>query len=78
VNDIQKGNTNDEIKFYMGNNDEKGKRHEESLELRILYFTSFLVTLYYQGGAFGELVKCKISKSILPSKSPVRPDISGS
>jgi hypothetical protein len=50
VNDIQKGNTNDEIKFYMGNNDEKGKSHEESLELRILYFTSFLVTLYYQGG----------------------------
>jgi hypothetical protein len=26
----------------------------------------------------GELVKCKTSKSILPPKSPVRPDISGS
>jgi hypothetical protein len=39
VNDIPKGNTNDEIKFYMGNNEEKGKSHEDSLELRILYFT---------------------------------------
>jgi hypothetical protein len=39
VNDILKGNTNDEIKFYIGNNEEKEKRHEDSLELRILYFT---------------------------------------
>jgi hypothetical protein len=29
-------------------------------------------------GALGDLVKCKILKSILPPKSPVRPDISGS
>jgi hypothetical protein len=35
VYDIQKGNTNDEIKFYMGNNKQKGKSHEDSLELRI-------------------------------------------
>jgi hypothetical protein len=39
VNDIPKGNMNDEIKFYMGNNEEKGKSHEDSLELMILYFT---------------------------------------
>jgi hypothetical protein len=35
VNDIPKDNTNNEIKFYMGNNEEKGKSHEDSLELRI-------------------------------------------
>jgi hypothetical protein len=38
VNDIPKDNTNDEIKFYMDNNKEKGKTHEDSLELMILYF----------------------------------------
>jgi hypothetical protein len=38
VNDIPKGNTNDEIKFYMGNNEVKGKNHEDSLKLKILYF----------------------------------------
>jgi hypothetical protein len=38
VYDIQKGNMNDEIKFYMGYNEEKGKSREDSLELRILYF----------------------------------------
>jgi hypothetical protein len=38
VNDIPKGNTNDEIKFYMDNNKEKGKNREDSLELRIFYF----------------------------------------
>jgi hypothetical protein len=31
VYDIQKGNTNDEIKFYMSYNKEKGKSHEDSL-----------------------------------------------
>jgi hypothetical protein len=35
--DIQKGNTNDEINFYMGYNEEKGKSYEDSLELRIVY-----------------------------------------
>jgi hypothetical protein len=38
VYDIQKGNTNDEINFYMGYNKEKRKSHEDFLELRILYF----------------------------------------
>jgi hypothetical protein len=36
--DIEKGNTNDEINFSMGYNEEKGKSHEDSLELRIVYF----------------------------------------
>jgi hypothetical protein len=53
VNDIQKGNTKDEINFYMGYNEEKGISHEDSLELRILYFTRVLGTLYYQGGYIG-------------------------
>jgi hypothetical protein len=39
VNDIPKGNMNNEIKFYMGNNEEKGKSREDSLQLKILYFT---------------------------------------
>jgi hypothetical protein len=38
VHDIQKGNTDDEIKFYMDCNKEKGKSLEDSLKLRILYF----------------------------------------
>jgi hypothetical protein len=38
VYDIQKGNMNDEIKFYMNYDEEKGKSHEDSLELMILYF----------------------------------------
>jgi hypothetical protein len=38
VYDIQKGDTNDEINFYMGYIEEKGKSHEDSLKLRILYF----------------------------------------
>jgi hypothetical protein len=38
VYDIQKGNMNDEINFYMGYNEEKGKSHEDSLELSIVYF----------------------------------------
>jgi hypothetical protein len=38
VYDIQKGNTDDEIKFHMGYNEEKWKSHEDSLDLRILYF----------------------------------------
>jgi hypothetical protein len=43
---IQKGNTNDEIKFYMGYNEEKEKSREDSLELGILYFipTSFVLS----------------------------------
>jgi hypothetical protein len=42
VYDIQKGNTNDEINFYMGYNEEKGKSHEDSLELRMyILFESY-------------------------------------
>jgi hypothetical protein len=78
VYNIQKGNTNDEINFYIGYNEEKGKSREDFLELRIVYFIKIIGTSYYQGGELGELVKCKTSKSILPPKSPVRLDISGS
>jgi hypothetical protein len=35
---IQKGNTDVEINFYMGISDEKGKSHEDCVELMILYF----------------------------------------
>jgi hypothetical protein len=35
---IQNGNTDVEINFYMGINDEKAKSHEDYVELRILYF----------------------------------------
>jgi hypothetical protein len=38
VYNIQKGNTNDEINFYMGCNEEKGKSREDFLELKIVYF----------------------------------------
>jgi hypothetical protein len=38
VYDIQKGNTNDEINFYMGYNEEKGESPEDSLEMRMVYF----------------------------------------
>jgi hypothetical protein len=37
VYNIQKGNTDVEINFYMGINDEKGKNCEDYVELRILY-----------------------------------------
>jgi hypothetical protein len=69
VYDIQQGNTNDEIKFYMGYNEENGKSREDSLELRILYFffeSQELCTT--KVNALGELVKCKTSKTILPPK----------
>jgi hypothetical protein len=38
VYNIQKDNTDVEINFYKGNNDEKEKRHEDYVELMILYF----------------------------------------
>jgi hypothetical protein len=38
VYNIQKGNTDVEINFYMDINDEKGKSHKDYVELRILYF----------------------------------------
>jgi hypothetical protein len=40
----------DEINFYMGINDEKGKSHEDCVELRILYFIWVLWAPYYQEG----------------------------
>jgi hypothetical protein len=50
VYDIQKGNTDDEINFYMSINDEKGKSHEDYVESRISYFIRVLGASYYQGG----------------------------
>jgi hypothetical protein len=44
---------NDEINFYMGYNKEKGKSHEDSLELRIVYFILVVETPYYQGRCIG-------------------------
>jgi hypothetical protein len=38
VYNIQRGNTDVEITFYMGINDEKGKSYEDYVELMILYF----------------------------------------
>jgi hypothetical protein len=38
VYDIQKDNTNNQINFYMGYDEEIGKSHEDSLELRIFNF----------------------------------------
>jgi hypothetical protein len=35
---IQKGNTDVEINFYININDEKSKNHKDYVELRILYF----------------------------------------
>jgi hypothetical protein len=53
VYDIQKGNTDDEINFYMDINDEKWKSHEAYVELWILYFIWVLGAPYYQGGYIG-------------------------
>jgi hypothetical protein len=53
VYDIQKGHMNDEINFYVSYNEEKGKSHEDFLELRILYFILVLGTPYYQGRCIG-------------------------
>jgi hypothetical protein len=38
VYNIQKDNTDVKINFYMSINDEKGKSHEDYVELMILYF----------------------------------------
>jgi hypothetical protein len=37
VYNIQKGNTDVEINFYMGINDEKGQNHGDYVEFSILY-----------------------------------------
>jgi hypothetical protein len=52
VYNIQKGNTDVEINFYMGINDEKEKIREDYVKLRILYFIWVLGAPYYQGGYF--------------------------
>jgi hypothetical protein len=59
VYNIQKGNTDIEINFYMGINDEKGKSHEDYIKLRILYFICVLGAPYYQGGYIGEVQNIK-------------------
>jgi hypothetical protein len=41
VCDIQKGDTGNEINFYMDINDEKGKSHEDYLDLRIYILFEF-------------------------------------
>jgi hypothetical protein len=53
VYNIQKDNTDLEINFYMGINDEKVKSHEDYVELKILYFIWVLGASYYQGGYIG-------------------------
>jgi hypothetical protein len=53
VYNIQKDNTDVEINFYMGINDEKGKSYEDYVELRILHFIWVLGVLYYQEGYIG-------------------------
>jgi hypothetical protein len=62
VYNIQRGNTDIEINFYMCINDEKGKSREDYVELGILYLIWVLGAPYHQGGYSGELVKCKTSK----------------
>jgi hypothetical protein len=41
VYDIQKGNRDDEINFYMSIKDEKGKSHEDYVELMIYILFEF-------------------------------------
>jgi hypothetical protein len=53
VYNIQKGNTDVEINFYMCINDEKEKSREDYVEMMILYFIWILEVLYYQGGYIG-------------------------
>jgi hypothetical protein len=38
VYNIQRGNTDFEINFYIGINEEKAKSHEDYVELRIFYY----------------------------------------
>jgi hypothetical protein len=64
VYDIQKGNTDDEINFYMGINDEKEKSHEDYVELRVLYFIWVLEASYYQGGYIGWVGEVKNIKNL--------------
>jgi hypothetical protein len=70
VYDIQKGNMNNEIKFYMGYNEEKGKSRENSLELMILYFIWFLGAPYYQGGCIGWIGEVQIIENYITTQIP--------
>jgi hypothetical protein len=53
MHNIQKGNTDVEINFYMNINDKKGESREDYVELSILYFIWVLEAPYYQGGYIG-------------------------
>jgi hypothetical protein len=64
VYNIQRGNTDIEINFYMDINDEKGKSHEDYVELRILYFIWVLGAPYFQGGYIGWVDEVKNIKNL--------------
>jgi hypothetical protein len=64
VYNIQKGNTDTEINFYMSINDEKEKSHEDYVELMILYFIWILRAPYYQGGYIGWVGKVQNIKNL--------------
>jgi hypothetical protein len=68
VNEVQKGNMDYEIKFYMGKNEEKGKSHEDSADLRVLYFIWVLGAPYYQGGYIGWVGEVQNIKIYLTTK----------
>jgi hypothetical protein len=71
VYNIQKGNTDVEINFYMGINNEKVNSHEDYVELRIfIFYLSSKSSVLSKGDTLGELVKCETLKSILPAKNP--------
>jgi hypothetical protein len=62
VYNIQKGNTDVEINFYMGINDEKEKIREDYVKLRFYILFEFYELRTIKGDTLGELVKCKTSK----------------
>jgi hypothetical protein len=70
VNVIEKGNTNNVLKSLWPTMKKKEKSCEDLWGLWSFYFIWVLGALYYQGGALGELVKCKSSKSISKPKIP--------
>jgi hypothetical protein len=64
VYNIQKGNTDTEINFYMGINNEKGKSHDDYVELMILYIIWVLGAPYYQGGYIGWVCEVQNIKNL--------------
>jgi hypothetical protein len=48
----------------MGINDEKGKRHEDYIELMILYLIWVLEATYYQGGYIGRVGEVQTIKNL--------------